>query len=293
MAILRITEKCEEWSGNRTDKGEYEFSRVFIVQVDTRQVGPYEILNGSVADGVDSPIIQIPLDNDDYHAGDDALTHARVKTKDAKRDPVNPLLWYVTVTYSTAKDQQERGTFNPEDRPIEVNFSFQRQTKVAHQEANGDPITTSAGERFNPLPEMDDTRFVMTMSRNLVTFNPDTAMRYKDTVNSDQFQGFEPGVVKLASLNSKLIFENNLTYWRVDFEFHINEDGWDIELLDEGTYYLSGANKRRFRDEQGHFITGLLDGAGGQGDPNDPQFLQKRVYRRRSFNALGLPVVFS
>lgn len=280
MGILLITEKPDGWTGSRTENGDYEFQRIFHVLTDDINIGPYAVLNATDAHGN-----SIPLDFDDYHAGQDALTFARVKTKVAVREPQNPMLWYVTVTYSTAKDQQDRS--NPPDvRPTEVSFSLQRQTKVVHKDQNNNAIASSAGERFNPLPEIDDSRLVMTISKNQASFNTAVAMDCQDSVNSDQFQGFEAGKVKLAGISAKSVFEGSIFYWRVDFEFHISRDGWDLEILDEGTYFLSGGQRKRFKDLEGHFTTGLLDGSGGQSNPNTFQTLVFEVYKRRSFNVL-------
>lgn len=280
MGILLITEKSEGWTGSRSEKGDYEFQRIFHVLTDDINIGPYAVMNGT-----DSHGNSIPLDFDDYHAGQDVLTFARVKTKAAAREPLNPMLWYVTVTYSTAKDQQDRSN-PPEDRPIEISFSLQRQTKVASKTISGGSLATSAGERFNPLPEMDDSRLVMTVSRNQFDFNSVAAMDYRDSVNSDSFVGFEAGKVKLAGISAKSVFEGAIFYWRVDIEFHISDEGWDLEVLDEGTYFLNGGQKKRFKDLEGHFTTGLLDGAGGEAAVNTPSFRTFRVYKRRSFNVL-------
>lgn len=287
-AILSVTEQPEGWDGGRNDKGEYEFARVFFVLTETLNVGPFAVLSAQDP----NTGVAIPGDFEDYHAGDDALSYAYVKNKKAKRDSVQPRLWYVTVNYSTAKETQERQVAeNPLDRPVEVTWQTENRTRIAVKDRDGDPIATSAGEAIKDV-EVDDGRLTVTLVKNFATFNSLQAEQYKDAVNSDEFLSRPPGTAKVMSFSAVKQFENAVTYWKTSCTIAFNEDTWAKYLLDEGTYYLADDGKRKkFRDKDGHFITSLLDGSGGAlADGDTPVFIAYEVYKEKSFNALNFGV---
>lgn len=287
-AILSVTEQPEGWSGNRTEKGDYEFNRVFYVLTQTMNVGPFGVL--SAVDPVTG--MAVPGDFDDYHAGDDALGFAFVKSKTARRDRVQPRLWIVEVRYSTAKDTQERQIAeNPLDRPAVYSWDSVTYQKVVAKDKDDQAVVNSAGERFSPLPTMDDNRPVLRVERNEATFNESRAIDYQDAVNTDMFRGFDPGQAKVAKITGTTAYENSVFYWQVTYEIHFRREGWRLEILDEGTYTTTALGvKLLFFDVRGQIMqSGLLDGHGNElADGSDPVFLPFDVYKKRPFNVLGL-----
>lgn len=286
LGIVWVHEKHEAWSGSRNDKGDYEFSRAFDVLTQTRNVGPFQVLLAEdPATG-----LAVPGDFDDYHAGDDTLSFAFVKSKNAKRDSQQPLLWQVDVKYSSATDIQQRQVAeNPLDRPPVYSWDNTTYQKVAFKDKDGNPVVNSAGERFSPLPEMDDCRPVLRVERNEASFNEARAIDYQDAVNTDMFRGFDPGQAKVAKITGSTAFENSVHYWKVTYEIHFRREGWTLEVLDEGTYYLEGDEKQVFLDARGQVMqTGLLDGNGGKEAPGGYTFLDFEVYKERPFNVMGL-----
>lgn len=286
LGIIWVHEKHEAWSGLRNDKGDYEFSRAFDVLTQTRNVGPFQVL---LAEDPTTGLA-VPGDFDDYHAGDDAVSFAYVRSKEAKRDQQQPLLWNVDVRYSTATETQQRQVAeNPLDRPAVYSWDNVQYQKVARKDVEGAPIKNSAGERFNPAPEIDDSRPVLRVERNEVSFNEARAIDYQDAVNTDMFHGFDPGKAKVAKIAGTSEYENSVHYWKVVYEIHFRREGWLLSVLDEGTFYLSGGEKKLFKDAQGQFLhTGLLNGSGGQAAVGYYTFINFYVYKERPFNVMGI-----
>ena len=130
MAVVSVTIKSEEWAGSRNEKGDYEFSITFMVLTDSINDGPFLVLNAQDP----HTGVRVPLDYDDYHIGHDAISFAFVKTKRTRRDPKQPMLWYVDITYSTATDAQQRqANENPLDRPAIYSWTFEPYQKVVFE----------------------------------------------------------------------------------------------------------------------------------------------------------------
>ena len=113
---------------------------------------------------------------------------------------------------------------------------------------NGDAITNSAGAAFDPPVEIDYSRIVVNISKNEKNFNANKVLAYNDTVNLDainlRFRGFKldikPLTAKMQSISAARRIKNGKVYWRVSYEFHVDDHfGWRVELLDRG-YSRSG-----------------------------------------------------
>jgi hypothetical protein len=164
---------------------------------------------------------------------------------------------------------------------------------------NGDTINNSAGDPFDPPLMMDDSRRVISVSKNLAA-HPTWILNYQDTVNSDSFTvrgvTYTAGQGKLQRVSiSNELSRNGTTYYVVQFEIHLQKNGWLLQPLDAGF---------RERDYSGDLINIVnpgdneepsapvpLDGAGTALD--NPSFtnnvtLSFSVYETAAFSALPL-----
>lgn len=291
MAIVSVSEQPEGWDGSQNEKGEYEFTRVFFVLTDSFNTGAYEVLNAA----------GVPGRGDDYHAGDDALTYCWVKNKKAKRDSIQPKLWYVTVQYSSSKETQDGSSdTNPLLRPQDERWGTQKYQKIIEKDVYGADIGSSANEPFNPRVEVDDFHPTLTVTRNVASpYNNIFWTHFINRVNSDEFRGYEVGQGKIADVSAVKTIENSYTFYRqtieIEFNLQVNPTsrvpiGWNIRRLDEGSYYyVGGTSKRVFRDADGNLMqSGLLDGAGGLGSAGSPQYREFFGYRTIAFSLLGI-----
>ncbi len=220
-------------------------------------------------------------------------TDARVKSVAPEQNDDNPYLWIVTVEYDTTTNPEQEE--NPLDRPAEVTWSFTQFQRIAEKDVNGEALLNSAGYYFDPPPEIDDSRPVLTITRNEPAFNASQAIDYQDAVNSDSFLGFEPYQAKVANITATRQFEK-VWYWKVTYEFHFRREQWTLEILDQGRW-RAGRKAIRQKNEAGTEIPGThvtdpvpLDGNGeplADPTPDNAVFLPFDVYKEREFSAFN------
>lgn len=238
-----------------------------------------------------------------------------------------PNLWYVRCDYSSksldpqelSQNQGENPSHegggdhneNPLLRPVKFNYRKQGGRRTLYKsrgrtEQNGQffpaevPFQNSAGQAYNPGPEVASPIKTLTIVKNLAAIDVLAAMEFEDTVNDSPFLGFPAGCVKCDSIDPESVFENGLGFVTVTYTFSLRAPGsndglgepWDWEPLDKGTYYLDENDKpARFTDTAGNPLPdGLLNGNGEPlEDGEDPVINSYRIYPRKDFSALGLP----
>lgn len=286
MAILSVTEISSGRSMSLDANGQRNYTRSFRVLTDNPLDGQLQAL---LAPG-------IPLRGDSYVTATEFDTFARVKNKEATQDGDNRQLWIVRCDYDTLPFDDD----NPFNRPIEYSWSFAQFSKVADRTIDGFPITNSAGQFFDPPPEMDDSRPVLTVTKNVPFFAYDVAIAYQDAVNSDWFIGFAPGRAKVFNISGTSTTENingvDWFYWRATVEIHFRREGWTLQLLDQGRYELvndpqTGLPYSPCRDRLGQPLAdpALLNGQGRMQlfpSPFTAVYSNYRVYKELPFTGI-------
>ena len=78
----------------------------------------------------------------------------------------------------------------------------------------------------------------------------------------------------------------------VTYTFKFKPEGWQPEVLDQGSYYIENVDgqdvRKPFTDEALNPILGNLDGAGGAEATGNPVFIGFTVYGKNDFNELNL-----
>lgn len=175
----------------------------------------------------------------------------------------------------------------------------------------GRGIVNSAGEPYNPPPERQASRPIVTISRNEPSFSVAYKVQYENTVNSALWCGLQPRQAWLRSIEadsniwrSSLFSNVAILYWRVTYTFALRAETWDLQLLDFGPYYLTwnagGIDGDEiptisdFKTADGTPKFGLLDNS----DPNEPgrklaegeppQWRRYLIYREQNFNGLNI-----
>ena len=107
----------------------------------------------------------------------------------------------------------------------------------------GVPVTNSCGVMYDPPPEIDYSRIQVSITRNQKKFDANNVLKYNDTVNSNAFQIKQKKMkldvpalgAKMQTIGGTRMVKEGLVYWRVSYEFHIDDIfGWRMELLDRG-----------------------------------------------------------
>jgi hypothetical protein len=216
--------------------------------------------------------------------------------------------WHIDVTYSTDHgDEEEDDDVNPLARAAEIDWDFETvqipifgtpDQNIRDPEGNlyTGPIRTSAGEIFDPPANQEESRPVVTVTRNEATYNPALALQYHNAVNSDYFQGIQPRQAKMRAIRGTRQTEKGQAYWRLTYVIAFKFDLWDLRLLDHGSWYLDGGVKKYFEEEGVRYL-GFLNTDGTARATSDivagttePNFLKYRVAREEPFSALNLPI---
>jgi hypothetical protein len=126
--------------------------------------------------------------------------------------------------------------------PQKISGTFAKYTKEAVFDRNGNAIVTSSWERMKgPEVEFDHNRPAVRVEQNVVALDLATVAPMIDTVNDATLWGLAERTIKLTNFawERKLYGSCNFYYTRV-FDFDIDYNTWDRNLLDEGTKCLNG-----------------------------------------------------
>jgi hypothetical protein len=162
---------------------------------------------------------------------------------------------------------------------------------VVEEDKDGKAVVNSANDYFDPPITKDQSRPVLTLTRNEQTFNPDLAAQFKDHTNSGGFFGWDVGQVKCSNIVPNEEYHPEIgVYYSVSYEFQFEPKGWKRKVLDQGLRKLTSGKQDNI------LIKGLpvqspalLDGHGQPNDPAaDPVFLEFTVYDEVDFGSLNL-----
>jgi hypothetical protein len=213
-----------------------------------------------------------------------------------KVENTNPFKgWTVTAEYS---DERVINT-DPTVDDAEISWGSEQFQKVAAFDRDGNAIVNSAGDLFDPPAMMDDSRRVVTVTKNLATV-PAWILDYQDAVNSDTFTvdgvSIAVGKAKMQAVTvSPKQRRNNTVFRAVTFTIHLQRDGWGLDILD------AGYNRKDPNDATERLpitVNGVLPSApfplNGSGAPlENPSpancvFRTFNVYKTRAFSSLPL-----
>jgi hypothetical protein len=194
------------------------------------------------------------------------------------------------VIVSLSYGKQPEGAKNPLTEPIKISGSFAQFTKIVDYDINGTPIVNSAKDPFTDPCEIDDSRFVLSITKNEASMNASLAYQFRDAVNATPFFGAGPGQVKVAgiSFNSEESEEFG-TYWPTTYQFHFDPRGFQKSFLDQGFREIV-AGKAQTILVQGVPVTEakLLNGQGRVLAPNgQPVFRTFTVYPSLPFTVFN------
>lgn len=215
--------------------------------------------------------------------------------------------WVVTITYNRPDLEEDSGgdiNENPLDREPDISYNTESITVAARGEVDSSGTITkalvnSAKEPYDPPPEEELEILVINIVRwEAPNFSLDQYYDYQNAVNDNSFtfgdktidQGEAKIRIRIGPTETYTDPDDNLIQYRqYEYTLAVSPIGWDIEILDWGTFYLSGGNAISFRDTDNQEF-GLLDGSGGKlGSGASPVYNKWENKRRVSFAALNLP----
>lgn len=266
MAVIGFAAPRIRREGTATQSKEQgsirEYRREFIVHTNNRYDGPLVVLSAPGLPQLYFPYVTLE-EQDDFAL----CTRVHASPLSDK----SPFTWLVEADYST-DHQDEKNNENPENplaEPAEVSFDFETKSVVVTRALDPDAssaqtsmnpkfmdpnnvkgqapdpleltkgIVNSAGEPFDPPPEMEDSIPTLTISRNEAFFNPMLATAFKGAVNSDDFLGAKPRQACIKGISASRQQKGSFRFWKVNYVIAFNRETWDLQLLDHGTYSFS------------------------------------------------------
>lgn len=149
--------------------------------------------------------------------------------------------WLLTCEYSSERQYNE----DPTADPAAISWDSEQFQKPAVFDKDGNAIVNSAGDPFDPPNMMDDSRRIVTVTKNLATV-PSWILTYQDAVNSDNFTvdgvPVTAGQAKMQRVSvGEVQSRNGISFRPVVFEIHLQRDGWLLEPLDAGFREKAGS----------------------------------------------------
>lgn len=296
MAVSTVEETSPP-SSTVNLKGERTYTRTFLVHTDGQATGPMAVTSAlGIAYGTTYS----------YYAESDPA--AVVTNISAQPDSPDGLGWRVVVEYGPWPETGPLAE-NPLLQPAEVSLSGRELEVPVERDRLGNLIKNSAGDPFNPTISKDDSRQILSITRNEAA--PPMGFP-RNSVNSVSVTipgvgTFPPRTLKSMTPQATLQWHQNVpgfAYWKVTYQFEVNDRavyqsdgetligvGWDAAVLDAGFRRLEPGDPstRRVIEVDGEPAQDPvpLDGSGQPLDPDaDPHWLAFRVYQEVDHGAL-------
>lgn len=286
----------KNWSCSRDREGHRTYKLRLQVRTSSLSDGPATVL--------ETP--GLPLIGSIWNFGNDFDAYAYC-TPEATVTPVVKneanRWWFVDHTFSTNLGQrcQDNRIEDPLNEPEKLSGSFVKYKEEASRDRFGNAIKSSSHEMFRgPQVEFDNNRPTVVIEKNFSVLGLDTFAEMVDTVNDATLWGLAKRKIKLSNVSwTRKLFGTCNFYFTRRYEFDINFDTFDREVIDEGTKVLQdGGNKDdprdfiRYKDQFGENNRVLLDGMGNAlANGAAPINITVEKYDESNFLLLGIPTV--
>lgn len=259
------------WSRTDNEEGHRDYKIVFRVVSDDKNDGPQQVK--------DTPGLPLPgavwaygNDFDPWAWCRNSGTVTAVQPKEG--DPT--FVWNVEYLFSSkpGKKCQDEQVEDPLLEPVKISIGGKGYQEEATHDRYGQPIVNSAFEQIRgPQNEWEMSNPVVKFSYNLPNY--DTALHawMRNKVNDSVLWGLPPRTIKLTEASAEQKYHGTCEkYWTVNLEFEIKFDGWDRDILDEGTKVISGQWSRTHHGWERKAIAGgtLNPDASGNYNPALP-----------------------
>ncbi len=229
------------------------------------------------------------------------------------------LLFEVFADYRSLAGEWPFRSLGADVRP-EINWGIATTTEPIDVDAAGKPMVTTAGCPLDPPLSREFRDRTLTVTRRVRKFNSIDRDQWADTVNSDRFFGYPPGLVRCVGISAGEIVEGRTLLYNEIAQFVIRyakwgkvRPGWRRRVWNAGTVERrADGTLKTIVDADGNPYTQPvpLDQNGAKVDPSEPVrgsgktpagvewigapdgrgiWLLFEVYTKRRFKALKLP----
>lgn len=204
--------------------------------------------------------------------------------------------WEATAEYSTSTADPTQQAPNPLDEPADITWGSERVEIALQEDLDGESISNSAGDPFDPPLAVETGRQIVTVVKNQAFYTRTFAGLYLYHFNADSIWGLDAGQILMVQFDGKRAIKNGIVYypWTMQFKFcDYSMTTWEnATILDAGFRYLSGGVYVSINDKNGQPVSKPAPMDGG-GLPlvagADAAFLDFRIRNGANFVDLMLP----
>lgn len=213
-------------------------------------------------------IYKVSFDNEDdprlrrflVMTAEDPVTHVKIPqgfeefpgkpwlcVSNRDKEPEGPFDYIVYITYSNRpvnylSEAPSGGFINPLDEPEEIEFDTYEWNDTVDIDMTGKPIVNKLNDPPDPPLQERMTCLSVRITRNQALFDAILMADYVNSVNTDLFWGFSPGICLCNRISARQMRQGGLIFYRASFEIFINP-------LKEISGHLVGGWRRRIRHE--------------------------------------------
>jgi hypothetical protein len=164
--------------------------------------------------------------------------------RDIDVDREGPIMYTAVCTYRTPQlDASNPNEPYPWNLPARVNFFTVKSEEPIDVDIDGNPIVNKAGERVQGLTRKVSDQGIR-LAKAFLTYSPSAFYTFIDSVNSDTFLGFPPGVLNVDDIDAQDDkFGTAITFYNVSVTIlarkpynTTNAKAWWKRFINEGFY---------------------------------------------------------
>lgn len=228
-----------------------------------------------------------------------------VVASQAQLERVSPIMWIATVNYNgeiggiSGDTNNGNPVVSPLASPPRIQWDDVETEQEIDEDFDGQPIVNTAGERYRGIKALFSDQ-TLTVTRNMLLFNPFAQAVYRRSVNSDLFVGWPPGTCKLMKLSAQNVIDKDFGYWTVtgvfQFRYPYNttpDKAWYSRWLNVGLNQRRTVGQPELEpcydgNDTPAVTPQYLDADGRQTDEDGVIWNETKLYGSLPYNLLGL-----
>lgn len=246
MAVVSVKPKYGSGQGKAEWERKNAFTLELLVWVDDVNDGPAVVLQSA----------SVPKVGDVYSTGNDYDPGSFCKSVVPVRDTTVEKLFHVICEYDNEEPDVDTTT-PPLLRPATFDWSNRREEFFFPVDTRGNHYVTPAGVPLENPPATPIHLLVLTITKNVASYNPVVMNGYADAVNLTTFLGFAAGYAKIEDISpSKLQHE---TINGVHYQFYTMETVVAFRRIAWHPHYIV-AKGRQYKNGSGDLVPSSADG---------------------------------
>lgn len=284
MPVVSVERQWRGWSFRADARRQQSIPAQWLITVDSRMDGPAQIIADAQNDswGAEKLVKQYQP----YSFGNDASESLYCKELALDRVDNSDLVWLATAFFDNTVDPGQSGD-SPFDRAPIDEWDFAQFERTFDKDIDDVAIVNSAGQAYDPGLTGDDSRPILTYTRN-EPYWPSQILDYQDAINSDTFLGVFPAFTAKVNIRAGKRWENGVKYYETRYTFQFRRDGWREEILNRGTQYLKTAGAKPVSIPPGEPPVNLDEDGTRVNIGGEPTYKTHKIYQELPFAPLNI-----